>query len=749
MFEFLFKYPATVFRKGNLVFASGWPLWVLILLIVAAGAGLAWHLRRYPGRLEGRKLVAVGLLEFAAVALVLLLLWQPAISIQSLRAQQNVVSIVVDTSGSMSLAEDGQTRFEKARALLNAGLVKQLEEKFRVRVYGFSGNLERLRDLEGASPDGNATRIGESVSSLLAESSAVPLGAVVLLSDGADNSGMFDRRLMAEIRQSRVPVHTVGIGRTAIPEDTEIADVNVAARALPNSRVNAQVTIRHAGAKQQTSRLSVRSGSRVAASKTITLRRGETVQTEWVDFSAGDPGVHNLTFLLDAVEDEQILGNNSVSRVLDVPRARRGVLYVEGEPRWEYKFIRRANEADASVRLVSMLRTTPNKFYRQGVDDADELAKGFPDKPEDLFAYDALMIGSIEAAVFSPAQQEAIKEFVNRRGGTLLLLGGKRGLADGGWGVSKVAEVLPVELAGPAPETFVREKAAVELTVQGQDSLICRFDEDPAKNQKLWGELPEVANYQRVGEMKPAAVPLLNFKIGQQSFPLLVVQNYGRGKSMILATGGTWRWKMGLPHDDTRQVTFWQQLLRSLVANTPGPLVISSDRTLYADNPQVKLRAEVRTKEYTPANNATVTAVVTPESGDPFTVELHPAPEEPSVYESEFTAARPGTYRAEVNANVGDQTLGSDVFHFRREDGVAEAFHPEQNRELLTRLADQTGGRYWTPDDVAGLPAEIRFSEAGITAREMMDLWDMPFLFLLLLSLRAAEWLLRRRWGVV
>jgi hypothetical protein len=460
VFEFLFKYPATVFRKGNFVFASGWSPWVLVLLIVAAGVGLAWHLRRSPGRLEGRRLIAVGLLEFAALALALFLLWQPAVSIQSLRAQQNVVSIVLDTSESMSLVEDGQTRLEKARTLLNSGLVKELEEKFQVRIYGFSGSLERLHDLESAAPSGKATRIGEAVSSLLTESGAVPLGAVVVLSDGADNSEIFDRRLMAEIRQSRVPVHAVGIGRTAMPEDTEISDVNIAPRALPNSRVNAHVTIRHAGAKQQTSRLSVRAGSRVVASKNITLRRGETVQTEWVDFSAGDPGVHNLTFLLDPVTDEQILGNNSVSRVLDVPRSRRTVLYVEGEPRWEYKFIRRANDGDASVRLLSMLRTTPNKFYRQGVDDANELVKGFPDKAEDLFAYDALLIGSIEAAFFSPEQQEAIKEFVNRRGGSLLMLGGKRGLAQGGWGVSKVADVLPVELPGPSPETFVREKGA-------------------------------------------------------------------------------------------------------------------------------------------------------------------------------------------------------------------------------------------------------------------------------------------------
>jgi hypothetical protein len=218
---------------------------------------------------------------------------------------------------------------------------------------------------------------------------------------------------------------------------------------------------------------------------------------------------------------------------------------------------------------------------------------------------------------------------------------------------------------------------------------------------------------------------------------------------MILATGGTWRWQMGLPHDDARHHTFWQQLLRSLVANSPGTVTISSDQTLYADRSDLELRAEVRTKDYQPANNATVTAVLTPETGDPVTVELTPSAEEPGVYASNLTAALPGAYRVEVSAFVGDIALGSEAFHFRRQDGVAEDFRPAQNRELLTKLSEQTGGRYWTLDELAGLPEEIRFSEAGVTAREIMDLWDMPLFFLLLLGLRTAEWLLRRRWGVV
>ncbi len=749
MFEFLFKYSPTVFRKGEFVFASGWPVWLLVALVLLAGGGLGWYLHRNRGRLQGRQPVAFWSLQLGTVALVLIMLWQPACSIESLRADQNLVAVLLDTSRSMGLAEEEQTRLEKATAALGSGLIEEIQKKFQVRLYGFAGQLERLESVETVAAEGNSSRIGQAVASVLRESAALPLGAVIIFTDGSDNSGNFDRRAVAEIRRRNVPVHTVGIGRTQIPGDIELADVSVSPRALPHSRLAAQVGIRHSGDGDQTTRLSVRDGSRVLASKQITLPRGQTVHTESVDFDAGEAGIRNLTFQLEPLPGETLAGNNALSRVIEVPRARRKILYVEGEPRWEYKFLRRAIRDDANVQLVTMLRTSPNKFYRQGVDTDDELAKGFPSRAEDLFSYHGLVIGSIEAAFFTPAQQEAIKEFVNRRGGKLLMLGGRRGLGDGGWGASKVADVLPVRLPEGSTETFTRERAQVEPTTQGRDSLICRLHDDPAENLRLWRDLPPVADYQRVGDLKPGAVPLLNLVAAERSMPFLVLQNYGRGKSMVLASGGTWLWKMRLPHDDSRHHTFWRQLLRSLVAGTPGPVSLTTDRTLYADNAQVKLRAEVRTKAHQPTNSATVTATLTPELGDPLSLELHPSPDEEGIYEADLTVASPGSYRVEAAAHLGDTTLGSDTRHFRREDGVAENFRPEQNRELLEKLAEQTGGRYWTLDQVSGLPDEIRFSRAGITSREIMDLWDMPVLFIILLSLRAAEWLLRRRWGFV
>ena len=104
---------------------------------------------------------------------------------------------------------------------------------------------------------------------------------------------------------------------------------------------------------------------------------------------------------------------------------------------------------------------------------------------------------------------------------------------------------------------------------------------------------------------------------------------------------------------------------------------------------------------------------------------------------------------ADIIAGREQEELGKDVITFRREDGVAENFHTSQNQELLQKLSDQTGGRYYTPSEASKLTNDISYSEAGITTRETRDLWDMPALFLLVLGIRAAEWLLRRKWGVV
>ena len=318
--------------------------------------------------------------------------------------------------------------------------------------------------------------------------------------------------------------------------------------------------------------------------------------------------------------DETNRANNAVTRLVNVVNDKRRILYVEGEPRWEYKFIRRAEDDDRVVQIVSMLRTTENKIYRQGIDDPNELADGFPSKPEDLFGYQALIIGSVEAGYFTPAQQDLIREFVDRRGGGLLFLGGRFALSDGGWGGSSLADLLPTILP-THKNTFHRVPATVQLTPAGEDSLITRLIDDPARNGERWKTLPYLMDYQEPGTPKPGATVLAEMKAGGREMPLLVTQNFGRGRTALMATSGTWRWQMSLPLGDTSHTMFWQQLLRWLVADTPSQVVATVPSQMLFDDGHVKLSADVRDKEYLPAPDATVEAHILGPDGISASVE--------------------------------------------------------------------------------------------------------------------------------
>jgi len=749
MFEFLFKYPGAVFHKGQFVMLAPWPLWTLTLGVIAAGGLLLWHVRRNRGLLTGARPLVIWMLESGMVALLLFLLWHPAISIATLRPQQNVVAVMVDDSRSMAIREGGQSRGAQAAAVLDRKLLAALARKFEVRLYRFGKDAERIQKTSQLTAAAPASRIGDSLEQVLAESATLPLGAVVLLSDGADNSGGIDLDTVSQIRRRRIPVSAIGFGRERAEKDIEMMDAVLPARALADSRLSAVITFRQYGYAGERATLSVRDAGKVLASREVRLKGDGAPQSEALLFNAGLAGPKTLEISIEPLPGEENRENNAIRRLVNVETRRPRILYLEGEPRWEFKFIRRAAEDDRSLQLASLLRTTQNKIYRQGFSDPRELEEGFPAKPEELFAFEGLIIGSVEATYFTQTQQDLIREFANRRGGGILFLGGRFALSEGGYPHSPLAELLPVRLL-ENKGTFHRDFSGQQLTAQGRDSLICRLLEDPERNAARWNGMPQLANYNEVGEAKPGAVTLMDVVPGgHRPMPLLVTENYGRGRTAVFATSGTWRWRMWQDHNDTTHATFWQQLLRYLVSDSPGRVAASTPRAVLSDETKVTLRAEVRDKAFEPVPNAVVEAHIVGPDGAATSIEMTPQPLEEGLYTVEWNAEKAGSYVAEIVAGRDREELGRDVVVFRREDGVAENFRTGQNRELLEKLAEQTGGRYYTAANAGSLPGEISYSEAGITTRETKDLWDMPVVFLLALLLRGSEWVLRRRWGAV
>ena len=754
MFELLFKYPSSVFSRGSFVLLGGWPVWLLGAGILAAAVALGLLIRNRTNgssRIAGIRSVFVWLLQTALAAVLLLMLWHPALSVATLRPQQNIVALVVDDSASMAIDDAGSgSRRGASVNVLNSGLMNALQQKFQVRLYRLSDQLERIPKLETLNSSGQATHIGESLKQVLADAASLPIGAVVLLSDGADNSGGIDLETISEIRRQRIPIHTIGFGREKMSRDVEISEVQVPQRALPDSRLSAIVSFHQNGYSGQSAKITLKDGGKLLASKPITLKADGLEQTEPVLFNAGSAGVKTIDVAIDPFPNEENAKNNHVTRLVNVDQRKPRILYIEGEPRWEFKFLRRAVEDDRNINLVTVLRTTQNKIYRQGVKDENELKDGFPTKVEELFGFDGLIIGSSEAAYFTAGQQQLMRDFVDRRGGGLLFLGGRDSLADGGYAKSLFSELLPVVLPEKGTGTFVRAPANVELTAAGRDSLITRIEEDPVKNVERWKKLPYLMNFQNAGQPKPGAVVLVD-ALPQQGgrIPLLITQNYGRGRTAVFATGGSWRWQMLQPVADKSHEMFYTQLLRWLVNDTPRRVTASTPRQLLADEKNVKLQAQVRDRTYLPAGDATVEAHIIGPEGFAETVALQPDPLEQGSFTTDWATPKQGSYLVEVIAKKGSEELGRDVLTFRREDGVAENFRVSQNRELLEKLSSETGGRYYKVEDAKKLGNDISYSEAGITVRETRDLWDMPIVFLLLLMLRSGEWLLRRKWGVI
>ena len=741
MFEFLFNYSYQVFDRGELILASDWPVSALIVSVVVMALVIAGLLIRQRKMLPWPRLLGIGLLQLTMLALVLAIIWQPALHTERLRAGDNVVAVMLDTSASMTYGTDDASRMQQARSSLSDDLLERLANEYTVQHFVFAGQSSPVESFDELPAPVAETKLADSLLRVLRQARSTPLGAVILVSDGADNAGALAPNQLAEIEGFGVPIHVIGIGRERIPEDVELQDVLLPGKALPGTKLSARLTIRHDA--EGSVRVKVYDGETFVTSKEIPLPGGATtVTTAYIDFALSEPGYRDLRFSLDRLSAERHVGNNTRNRVVEVPDDSYRILYIEGEPRWEYKFLRRALEQDRGIRLVSLLRVSPNKFYRQGIDDPDELADGFPLDKASLYKYQALIIGNIEAAMFTPGQQGNIRDFVSLRGGSLMLLAGTTGLGAGGWGNSTVGGVLPARLSA-ANAGFVREQVPAVVTALGAQTSMLKFSEDATDNADLWRQLPAIADYQNIGTLKPAAVTLLQLSVGGRLQPLLVTQRYGRGQSYILATSGTWRWQMSLPVVDQRHETFWRQLARGLVVTAPEQFELS---TVSAGD-TITIHAEVRNADFEPETAVEVTAVVSPESGEPLLVELRPSPEQPGVFEGEFAAVEPGLHVIEAIARHGaDEPAVTARVAMHPETSRAEAFSLRQNRALLEGLAATTGGQYWTLDQLQGLPEAIRYSAAGITEHEIRPLWDAPAIFLLLLLLKAFEWLLRRRW---
>jgi hypothetical protein len=333
------------------------------------------------------------------------------------------------------------------------------------------------------------------------------------------------------------------------------------------------------------------------------------------------------------------------------------------------------------------------------------------------------------------------------------MIGGRRSFEEGGWAGTPVAEVLPVELEGGGGRGKDPEAVFVSVrpTRAGATFPVTQLADSEKASNARWSDLPRLSTVNPVRLAKPGATVLLTGEDDRrQDHIVLAYQRYGRGKALVFPIQDSFIWKMDatIPVTDMTHATFWRRLVRWLVDDVPDPVAITTRVDRVEPGEEIKLTAEVVDPAFVEVNDAQVLAKVTAPSGKTVEVPMQWIVTRDGEYRASFVPDERGTYSVTGTATRGPQNLGSSAMHTRASAGDGEYFDAAMRSSLLKRIAEETGGRFFTPSDASKLPEAISYSGRGVTVVEQRDLWDMPVILLLLLGLIAAEWGLRRKRGL-
>ena len=755
LFRFFFKYPPLMFQQGDFTWGLSRPVLLVVAAVTAIAVLALLTYRGVPATERRRDRVVLIGLRLAALIVLLFCLFRPTLVLKAAVPQQNFLGVLVDDSRSMAIADrDGQTRSAFVQQQLggpNARLLQALSQRFVVRFFSFSSSTDRIASPADLKFGGTATRLATALDRARDELAGLPLAGLVMVSDGADTSDAAIDETLASLKARSIPVFTVGVGQEHFAHDIQVTRVETPRSVLKGTQLVVDVVLSQTGYAGQTIPLSVEDDGRIVSTQEVTLPPDGESATVKVRFTASEAGARLFKFKVPTQPGEQVTQNNSRDALIQVNDRREKILYFEGEPRYEMKFVRRGVEEDKNIQVTILLRTAENKYWRGDVSNPDELIAGFPKTRDELFAYRAIILGSVEAASFSPDQLRMIADFVSKRGGGLLMLGGRRAYAEGGWGGTPVGEVLPVVLDNGTTSAKYFSWVSARPTRAGATFPVTQVAGDEKSSSAKWNDMPAVSTVNPVRQAKPGATVLLTGSDDRrQDQIILAYQRYGRGKAIAMPVQDTWQWKMDakVAVSDTTHAMFWRRLVRWLVDGVPDQVNVSTTSDRVEPGEPIKLTAEVLDSAYVEVNDSRVVANVTSPSG-----KLTERPVEWTVtkdgdYRTTFTPDEEGIYDIKVGADRNQKALGSSEMHVRVSAGDAEYFDAGMRAPLLRRIADTTGGRFFTPAEASSLPEAISYSGRGVTVVEERELWDMPVLFLLLVGLIGAEWGYRRMMGL-
>jgi len=735
------------------------PPWAWALGAIAVVLAVWMSYRALDGSRRARGALAA--CRIATLLILLVLAAGPRIEHARTLVEPDRVMMLVDDSGSMGTTEPiggraPEPRRDHLARLLdqNTDALAQLAAARTVTWISFADDASTL-GTEGAVPPrrplrGSSTRLGAALAHALDAGGTSPIAGIVVMGDGRsfDTLGPGTReRLDAE----RIPVFALPIGSDEEVRDAWIRGVETPGAAFENDAI--PVVVRpgvrgHDPGEEVLVELIDPQTDRVIAQERVRVGDDGAVPEATLTRPAPEPGEHTLRVRVTTRSGraDQAPENNEREvryRVVGTPMR---VLYLDGLPRWEYRYLKNTLLREASIDATCILLARDRRFLTEGV----ALDGPIPERAEDWEPFDAVIIGDMAPELLSQAQQRSLIEHIERRGCGLLWIAGP-GATPARWGDAPLGALLPIRedaaASMGAAATVERvliptpESARIGLLRDDGGALETRVSDPGAGWSVLRWSAPVSA-----GAMKPGVrVAAMGVPIGASDGPALVtVMRYGAGRAGYVGTDEIWRWRYGRGEDLPER--FWLPLIRTLGRGTiarrdqSARLIAAPDRPAPGEPARVTL--ELFDRAAIEALPGSVTLTVTPPAarGDDERVALQGDGERRG---GAWTPARSG----EHTLGVSHPALGADPIERRvvveRRD--AESRDPSTDFDALALLAGSTGGRVLGPADLSRLPDLIP-NRTRVTALEprITPLWDAPIVLALLIALLSIEWIGRR-----
>ncbi len=787
--------------------------WVVFMVLVP-GVILAtwWIYRRETSHFDFWKRLLLTTLRVAAILLICAFLFEPMLVRERVEKENSHILFLVDDSYSMGITDrysdpaslaaineitggsyaDGMTRLDIVKRTLSNqefNLINRLREKGNVRLLTFSNNLKQVGDYTPIDPGdadstsldfdaetvnlrGKITNIGDAIYDAVNELRGETVSAIVMVSDGRDNGGGLRPEEAAErLGRREVPIFPVGIGNADEPRDIRVFGLDVAEKVLENDVVPVDFQVISQGFEGQVrvelSLIPERGRARRPEFKYIRLEKSEEPQTHRIEFQPKFPGKFTVRVEIPVQDGELFEDNNFDDRQITVLSGKIKVLFVDGPPRFEYRYLSHALTRDPTMQAHVLLTSADPQFLQLSSPGLSPIDR-FPSSKEQLLEYNVVILGDVHPDTLSERQKEWLVEFVDDYGGGIVFMSGMWHMPQKYRG-TVLERLLPIVLDDSGSAYFgaanLTDEFFLSLTPEGQKHPVMQLVADTERNLELWEEhgpssvrLPGLYWYAKVESLRRGAVPLAvhsrESNIKDEPRPIFAYQYFGRGRTFVSLTDETWRWRLGV--GNRYFYRFWGQVIRFVAASRLG------EKTRYS--------ISTDQQEYTLGSSVSVLARVLDNNLKPLTLEeytIHyerldeegePVPESrgeisaiqtlgrPEFFEANFETRELGQYRMWIE----DRESEKAQTNFRVVVPQLEFAQPRMDRSRLERLAELSGGRYYEIAELQKLPNEISTYQLEVAVpAENRSLWDSRWLLLLFVAILSTEWLLRKLFRLV